>query len=216
MACGGRIGPRWTRGVAAACTTDIIGIVQSDIERILISRRQIAARVGQLADRISRQYARHPEGLVIVPVLAGAMVFLADLIRHLPLRMRIGLVGFSSYPGPATEPGDLACVRPLDMDIEGRHVLVLDDILDTGRTLRRVVSDLRRMKPASVRTCVLLRKPGKTEGDFEPDFVGFDIEDVFVVGYGLDYDDQYRNWPDLVVLKPELYGAPRAACDRPR
>ena len=190
--------------------------MQADIERVLISRRQIAARVGQLADQISGQYAQYPEGFVIVPVLAGAMVFLADLIRHLPLRMRIGLVGFSSYPGPATEAGDLACVCPLDMDVERRHVLVVDDILDTGRTLRRVVSDLHRMKPASVRTCVLLRKPGKTEGDFEPDFVGFDIEDVFVVGYGLDYDDQYRNWPDLVVLKPELYGASRVARDRAR
>ena len=208
--------PSRVRGVVAAPGTDIIATMQADIERVLISRRQIAARVGQLADQISGHYAKCSEGLVIVPVLAGAMVFLADLIRHLPLRMRIGLVGFSSYRGPASEPGDLACVRPLDMDVERRHVLVVDDILDTGRTLRRVVSDLRRMKPASVRTCVLLRKPGKTEGDFEPDFVGFDIEDVFVVGYGLDYDDQYRNWPDLVVLKPELYGTPRAACDRPR
>jgi hypoxanthine phosphoribosyltransferase len=123
-------------------------------------------------------------------------------------------VGFSSYPGPTTEAKDLTRVCSLDMDIEGRHVLVVDDILDTGRTLRRVVGDLRRMKPASLRTCVLLRKPGKTEGDIEPDLVGFDIEDVFVVGYGLDYDDQYRNWPDLVVLKPELYGASPAAGSR--
>ena len=188
--------------------------MQADIERVLISRRPIAARVEQLADQISRQYAPCPEGLVIVPVLSGAIVFLADLIRHLPLRMRIGLVGFSSYPGPTTEGKNLTCVCPLDKDIEGRHVLVVDDILDTGRTLRRVVADLRRMKPASLRTCVLLRKPGKTECDFEPDFVGFDIEDVFVVGYGLDYDNQYRNWPDLVVLKPELYGASPAAGDR--
>jgi hypoxanthine phosphoribosyltransferase len=181
--------------------------MQADIDRVLISRQQIASRVKQLADQIALQYRDSPGGLVLVCILSGALIFLADLIRHLPMRMRIGLIGLSSYPGPTTAAHPPRLIKPLDIDIRIRHVLLIDDILDTGQTLRQVLDQLRQMHPASLRVCVLLRKPAKAPPDLVPDFLGFDIEDLFVVGYGLDYDDQYRNWPDIAVLKPQAYAS---------
>lgn len=179
--------------------------MEEDIERILISRERISSRVSELGSSISDTYRDCSGGLVIVPILAGSVIFLADLIRHLPFKMKIGLITVSSYRGATTSGGEPRLVQDLNLDIEGRHVLVVDDILDTGNTLRMVVSELRRRRPASVRVCVLLRKTAKAPADVEVDFVGFDIDDVFVVGYGLDYDDHYRNWPDIGVLRPELY-----------
>ncbi|MCZ6815413.1 MAG: hypoxanthine phosphoribosyltransferase [Planctomycetota bacterium] len=179
--------------------------MERDIERILISRKCISERVSALADSIGETYGADSEGLVIVPILAGSVIFLADLIRCLPFKMKIGLMTVSSYRGKTTSAGESRLIQDLNLDIEDRHVLVVDDILDTGSTLRLVVGELRQRRPASVRICVLLRKRSKAPRDFSVDFVGFDIEDVFVVGYGLDYNDHYRNWPDIGVLKPELY-----------
>lgn len=181
--------------------------MQADIDRILISREQIAQRVRELAEQITGRYRQCPGGLVIVSILSGAIIFLADLIRELPLPMKIGLVGVSSYPGCNTTSQGPELLRQLRVDIRNRHVLVVDDILDSGRTLRYVLDELRQAGPASLSVCVLLQKPGKFPPDLAPDFVGFDIDDVFVVGYGLDYDDQYRNYPDIAVLKRELYAA---------
>ena len=188
--------------------TDIMGGMKQDVLKVLLTRDQIARRVGQLADQIRDRYVDLPEGLVIVPILSGSMVFVSDLIRQLPLRMRIGLLDVSSYPGQATVSQGPTIVRSLDVDVRGRHVLVVDDILDSGRTLRRVTTELAAHGPASVRTCVLLRKPAKAPPDLTPDYVGFDVDDLFVVGYGLDYDDMYRNWPEIVVLRPECYASP--------
>ena len=179
--------------------------MERDIERILISRKRISERVSALADSIGETYGADSEGLVIVPILAGSVIFLADLIRCLPFKMKIGLMTVSSYRGKTTSAGESRLIQDLNLDIENRHVLVVDDILDTGNTLRLVVGELRQRRPASVRVCVLLRKRSKAPRGFAVDFVGFDIEDVFVVGYGLDYNDHYRNWPDIGVLKPELY-----------
>jgi hypoxanthine phosphoribosyltransferase len=119
--------------------------------------------------------------------------------------MKIGLLTVSSYRGATTTPGKARLVQDVDLDIKNRHVLVVDDILDTGNTLRVVMGLLKKREPASLRMCVLLRKTAKAPKDLSADFVGFDIEDVFVVGYGLDYNDHYRNWPDIGVLRPELY-----------
>ncbi len=179
--------------------------MQADIERILIRRDRIAVRVRAMADEIARHYTGSNQGLMIVCVLSGAFIFVADLIRHLPLRMKIGLVAVSSYPGKRTTPQEAQLVAPLTPSVAGRDVLLADDILDTGQTLRAVQADLARQGPASLRTCVLLRKAAKAPSDVAVDFVGFDIEDVFVVGYGLDYDGHYRNFPDIAVLKPHLY-----------
>jgi hypoxanthine phosphoribosyltransferase len=178
--------------------------MQGDIARILIPRERIAQRVGELAVDIGRTYAGDVDaGLTLVTILSGSLIFLADLIRCLPLRMKIGLITVSSYQG--TKATSASILRQLNTDVAGRHVLVVDDILDTGGTLRLVREQLAAGRPKSIRTCVLLRKPSKAPPDVPADFVGFDIDDVFVVGYGLDYNDHYRNLPDIAVLRDELY-----------
>ena len=179
--------------------------MEQDLARILIPRERIERRVSELAQGIARTYGEEGEGLIIVPILAGSIIFLADLMRRLPFKMRIGLMTLSSYRGATTKTGGTHLVQDLSEDIAGRHVLIVDDILDSGGTLRSVREQLAPRKPASLRICVLLRKTGKAPKDLVPDFVGFDIDDVFVVGYGLDYDGHYRNWPDIGVLRPELY-----------
>jgi hypoxanthine phosphoribosyltransferase len=161
--------------------------------RVLIPEDQIRRRVDELAREIARAYAGQP--LTIVGVLTGSLVFLADLIRRLDLPLKIALVQASSYRGAATAPGRLHVQDELLPDLKGRHILLIDDILDTGRTLSHMVGHLRGLGIASVRTAVLLRKEGRQEVAIEPDFVGFTIPNEFVVGYGLDYDDEYRNLP---------------------
>jgi hypoxanthine phosphoribosyltransferase len=179
--------------------------MEKDFARILLSRERIAERVAELAKDIARCYGDDTDGLVIVSILSGSIIFLADLIRCLPIKMKLGLITMSRYRGATTTGGATQLVHDLAMELEGRHVLVLDDILDTGNTLRMVMDQLRVRGPASLRMCVLLRKPAKAPKDVTADFVGFDIDDVFVVGYGLDYNDHYRNAPDIAVLRPELY-----------
>lgn len=177
--------------------------MEADIDRILISRQQISQRLDEMAREIAAVYPLKGEGLVVVPILAGALIFVADLIRRLPMRTQIGLLLASSYSGTSgSEPRILFAPGS---QIRGRDVLIVDDILDSGRTLQAVKVDLCRHEPASLRSCVLLRKPGKAPPEAGADFVGFDIEDVFVVGYGLDFNSYYRNWPDIAVLRPELY-----------
>jgi len=177
----------------------------NDIDRILINSDQIARRVQELAEEISATYPNPQKGFTLVTILSGSIIFLADLIRYLPIRMKIGLITVSSYKGATTIGEEPKVLKDLDMTIEGEDVLIIDDILDTGRTLRLVTKELRTLKPASLRTCVLLRKTARAPDDVVADFVGFDIEDAFVVGYGLDYNDHYRNYPLIGVLKPDLY-----------
>ena len=180
--------------------------MEADIDRVLIPRARIAERVSELASEIARTYETDAaDGLTLVTILSGAIIFLADLMRRLPLRMKIGLITVSSYAGATTQSRGAKELQGLNVDVAGRHVLVVDDILDTGGTLRLVRDRLAEHGPRSIRTCVLLRKPSKAPPDLPADFVGFDIEDVFVVGYGLDYNDHYRNFPDIGVLRKELY-----------
>lgn len=179
--------------------------MEQDIDRILIPRDRIQSRVRTLAEEIDTTYRASGQDLVIVPILAGSIIFLADLIRYLPIKMRIGLMAMSRYRGAVTTGGEARVIQDLTVDISGRHVLIVDDILDSGGTLRFVQHRLAPMGPASLRTCVLLRKTARAPKDLLIDFVGFDIEDVFVVGYGLDYNGHYRNWPDIAVLRAELY-----------
>jgi hypoxanthine phosphoribosyltransferase len=180
--------------------------MEDDIARVLITREEIARRVSEMADAIGRTYEEQEEGLTLVTILSGSLIFLADLIRCLPIRMKIGLITVSSYAGATTTSRGAKLLSEIRADVRGRHVLVIDDILDTGNTLRLVLERLGEHRPASLRTCVLLRKPTKAPPDVRADFVGFDIDDVFVVGYGLDYNDLYRNYPHIGILRPELYG----------
>ena len=145
--------------------------------------------------------------IVLVPILTGAVVFIADLIRHLPLKLRLGVVAVSSYPGRTIQSKGAAIRSEIPPDLGGKHVLIVDDILDSGRTLglvRRLIAG-QSPPPASVRICVLLRKAlaSPRAEEVHADYVGFDIPDEFVVGYGLDFDGYYRNYPQIAILRPE-------------
>jgi hypoxanthine phosphoribosyltransferase len=142
--------------------------------------------------------------LVVVALLNGTVMFLADLIRNVSLPLRLDFMGVSSY-GAGTKPGELVFTKELRLDVRGRDVLLIDDILDTGRTLSRVLTRLTSLQPASIKTCVLLDKPARRVEPVEADLVGFTIPDVFVVGYGLDFAESYRNLPFVGVLHPEIY-----------
>jgi len=169
--------------------------------KTLLTETEIQAGVARLAKQISATYPHRP--LTIVGVLTGSLVLLADLIRQLDRPLQLGLILASSYRGAATSPGQLVVHSQLLPEIEGHEVLVVDDIFDTGRTLQEVRAQLKDLKPASLRSAVLLRKAERCEVNLQPDFVAFDIPDRFVVGYGLDYNDQYRNLPYLAVLDQE-------------
>jgi hypoxanthine phosphoribosyltransferase len=182
-----------------------------DIDRVLISQQQIAERVAELARMITEDHTApkldRPAQVTIVPVLTGAMIFCSDLIRHIPFAMRIGVVSVSSYPGQSVTSQGAQVVAQQLGDLHGRRVVLVDDILDSGQTIRLVQSVLRQQGAASVKTCVLLRKNRPATRDVEVDYVGFDIPDEFVVGYGLDFDNYYRNLPDIVTLKTDVLEA---------
>ena len=179
----------------------------ADIDRVLVTRNQIAQRINQLAQRIVADHAsdKGDVEITLLPILTGGMVFCADLMRQMPVRMRIGLMTVSSYPGKSTQTKGSSLIADNIGDITGRHILVVDDILDSGGTLRLVVPRLRELGAASVKACVLLRKDRPSARETPVDYVGFDIPDEFVVGYGLDFDDYYRNLPDIVTLKRAVY-----------
>jgi hypoxanthine phosphoribosyltransferase len=157
----------------------------------LISANQLQLRIVEMARVIATDFHNRPT--TIVGVLTGCIMFLADLVRHLDLPLRIDLIQASSYRGATTTPGQLRIAANLVPDVKGRHVLLLDDILDTGQTF----GDLGAL---SVRVAVLLRKQGRQQVPLEPDYCGFDIPDLFVVGYGLDFNDEYRHLPYVAVL----------------
>lgn len=166
---------------------------------VLISQEKIQERVDELGRQIMHDYAG--QQLTIVGVLTGSLMFLADLMRRLDLPLRIALIQASSYRGDATSPGELRVQSDLLPDLTGRHILILDDILDTGHTLAYLVRHIGGLQPASVKTAVLLRKSGRQEEALEPDYCGFQIPDEFVIGYGLDYNDEHRNLPFIGVLR---------------
>lgn len=171
---------------------------RADVGRVLISRRRLERRVRELAARLEGDYAGRD--LVLVPLLTGTLPFVADLMRHLDLPLRVDCLGISSYR-ERTRPGRLEVTKELRQDILGCDVLVVDDILDTGRTLHHVVTKLRAERPRTLRTCVLLAKRGRREIDVRADYVGFHIPDVYVIGYGLDHAERFRNLPYVAVLR---------------
>ena len=187
--------------------------MRGDIERVLISQDRIALRVHELARQITDDHRRVIPGdaeadddgeLTIVPILTGAMIFCADLIRHIPMAMKIGLLAVTSYPGRSVRTQGSRVIGEMLGDLRGRHVLLVDDILDSGGTVRLVAGMLRESGAAGVRTCVLLRKDRPSAREVPVDYVGFEIPDEFVVGYGLDFDNYYRNLPDIVTLKRDV------------
>jgi len=175
---------------------------RGEVERILLTEDQIARRIRTVSRLIHRDFAGRE--MVVVALLNGTVMFLADLIRNLSLPLRLDFIGVSSY-GLGTESGDLVFTKELRLDVRGRDVLLVDDILDTGKTLVRVKSKLKALKPRRIKTCVLLNKAARRVEDIEADYVGFEIPDFFVVGYGLDFAERYRNLPFVGVLHPQIY-----------
>lgn len=168
--------------------------------KILLSADDIQRRVAEMARQIADDY--RGQAVTIVGVLTGSLIFLADLVRRLDLPLRIGLVQASSYRGTAITAGALRVQPELLPDLRGRHVLLLDDILDTGQTLAYLREHLQSLGVASLRIAVLLRKVGRQQMPLEVDYWGFEIPDAFVVGYGLDYNDEYRHLPYIAILSP--------------
>jgi hypoxanthine phosphoribosyltransferase len=178
---------------------------RKEIESVLISQERIAQRVRALARQIQSDFAGRD--LVLVALLNGTVVFLADLLRRLSLPLRLDFIGVSSYGG-GSEPAELVFTKELRLDVGGRDVLLVDDILDTGKTLARVSARLRRLGPRQIRICVLLDKPSRRVEPIAADYIGFTIPNHFVVGYGLDYAERYRNLPFVGLLRPEMYQHP--------
>lgn len=179
-----------------------------DVDRILIPRERIADRIRELGEEISNGLASLLKGeeeneVVLVPVLTGSVIFLADLIRQLPHKVRIHMVTVSSYPGRSTTSQGAGIVGRIPEDLRDKHTLIVDDILDSGATLRLLRAEIERQSPRSLQACVLLRKKTDAAMRTPCEYVGFDIPNEFVIGYGLDYDGLYRNLPDIGVLKPQ-------------
>jgi hypoxanthine phosphoribosyltransferase len=177
--------------------------MQEDIRDILIDRYTIQARVYKIAQQIAGDFGDRE--FVLMPLLTGSIIFLADLVRHLPVRMKIDVMAVSSYPGKATTNQGTRVLYPSTFNVQGKNVLVIDDILDSGRTLSSVRKLLLDQGAVDVKTCVLLKKKITTPPVIDADYIGFDIPDEFVVGYGLDFDGYYRNLPDIAILHKRVF-----------
>jgi hypoxanthine phosphoribosyltransferase len=175
-----------------------------DLERVLIDSANIERRVSQLARQVSADFAGVDQ-LMVVGVLKGAFIFLADLCRRLTVPHRVDFIALSSYGRGATASGVVRMVMDLKANIEGRQVLIVEDIVDSGYTLDYLVRNFSTRNPASLRSCVLLSKPERRQVDVDIDYLGFEIPNVWVVGYGLDYADTYRTLPFIAELKSAVY-----------
>lgn len=174
-----------------------------DIERILIPGDVITRKVEELGKKISGDY--RGKTILMVAILKGAVIFLADLARQVKVPLEIDFMAVSSYGKASESSGVVRILKDLDRSIEGRHVILVEDIVDSGLTLKYMLDNLSTRKPASLKICTLLDKPSRRKADVTPDYNGFVIPDEFVVGYGLDYGERYRNLKDIAVLKPEVY-----------
>jgi len=174
-----------------------------DVERILITSEEIGARVRELGQQITNDYAG--QEILMIGVLRGAVIFMADLARSIKRPMDIDFMAISSYGLSTNSSGVVRIIKDLDEVVEGRHILIIEDIIDSGLTLNYLVDNIKSRKPASVRICTLLSKPDRRKVNVTVDYNGFIIPDHFVVGYGLDYAGKYRNLPFIGVLKPEIY-----------
>ena len=177
----------------------------ADLERVLISEEEIQAKLTELAGEIAREY--DGKDLLLVGVLKGAVMVMADLMRALPVTAPVDWMAVSSYGSGTKSSGVVRILKDLDSDITGRHVLIVEDIVDSGLTLSWIRSNLESRSPASVEICTLLRKPDAAKVEVDVKWVGFDIPNEFVVGYGLDYAEKYRNLPFVGTLAPRVYGA---------
>jgi hypoxanthine phosphoribosyltransferase len=176
--------------------------MQGDLDRILFHETTILSRLDQLAAEISADYKERE--LTVIAVLNGSLMFMADLLRRIPLPLKLDCLSVASYHGKTETSGEVIFKQIALPDVEGRHILILDDILDSGHTLAAIRDKLETAKPRSIRVCVLLNKKKIRERAVDADYIGFEIEDEFVVGYGLDFMERYRNLPYIGVLKKDF------------
>lgn len=180
--------------------------VHNDIQEVLFTQEDLARRVGEIGAAITRDYASAAgDGIVLVSVLRGAAIFMADLARAIELPIEMDYMAISSYGNGAKSSGVVRILKDLTSEIEGRHIIVAEDILDSGLTLKYLLKNLSSRNPASIAVATLLRKKTEAQADIDCRYVGFECPDEFIVGYGLDYAERYRNLPYIGILKPELY-----------
>ena len=177
----------------------------TDLEKVLISEEQIRTRLAEMAAEIAVDY--EGRDVLLVGVLKGAVMVMADLARAIPSHVEMDWMAVSSYGSGTKSSGVVRILKDLDRDITGRHVLIVEDIIDSGLTLSWLMSNLGSRGPASVEVCTLLRKPDAAQVDVPVRYVGFDIPNEFVIGYGLDYAERYRDLPYVATLKPEVYSS---------
>ena len=175
----------------------------NDLERILFTKEQIAERVKERGAEISKDYAGKTP--LVVCILKGSVLFFSDLIKEISIQINLDFMAVSSYGSATISSGEVKMIKDLDNSIENRHVIIVEDIVDTGHTLKYLIKNLNARMPASVKVCTLLNKQCRRVVDISPDYIGFEVGDHFVVGYGLDYDEGYRHVPEVGVLKPEVY-----------
>lgn len=181
-------------------------MMQQDMQQILFTQEQVTARVREMAAQISRDYAGKTP--LVVGILRGSFIFMADLVRAMEVPLTLDFMVASSYGAGTVSSGKVKIGLDLQEDIAGRDVLLVEDILDTGNTLSKLVAELKTRQPASLKLCVLLDKPERRTKPIEADYVGFTIPDAFVVGCGLDYNQLYRQLPYIGILKPSVYEHP--------
>ena len=176
-----------------------------DVKEVLITSDQIEAKVREIGARITEDY--RGEKPLLVGVLRGAVVIMSDLMRNIDLQCELDFMDISSYGSGSSSSGVVRILKDLEEDITDRHVLIVEDIIDTGLTLSYLMRSLHARKPASLEVCALLSKPSRRRAELDVRYLGFEVPDEFVVGYGLDYAGAYRNLPDICVLKPEVFAA---------
>jgi hypoxanthine phosphoribosyltransferase len=176
-----------------------------DVKEVLITSQEIEDKVREIGARITEDYGG--EKPLLIGILRGAVVIMSDLMRHIDLQCELDFMDISSYGTGTSSSGVVRILKDLEEDITDRHVLIVEDIIDTGLTLSYLLRSLRARRPASLEICALLSKPSRRRADLDVRYLGFEVPDEFVVGYGLDYAGAYRNLPDICVLKPEVFKA---------
>jgi hypoxanthine phosphoribosyltransferase len=181
--------------------------IHPDTQHVLFTDKQISKRIAELAEQLSKDYADIDSPLLLICLLKGAAIFSADLLRKMSINCQLDFMVVSSYGDDSESSSEVRIVKDLDEPIHNRHVLIIDDIIDTGQTLEKICALLKSRAPTSLKTCTLLDKKARRTSAQQADYVGFSIPNDFVVGYGLDYAQNYRNLPYIGVLKPAIYNA---------
>lgn len=176
-----------------------------EIDRIMINEEEIQTKVSEIAKRITEDYKNVKEEILLVGILKGSVVFLSDLCRKIDIPVSIDFISISSYGNSTQSTGDVRVLKDLDRNIEDKHIIIVEDIIDSGYTLEYLLASIKAKKAKSVKIATLLSKPSRRVVDVPVDYIGFEIEDEFIVGYGIDYAEKYRNLPFIGVIKREVY-----------